>query len=54
MKRRLSGTKLSSENNLPMFRLNAPVWMWSSVGACIVFVADTECKIDCMAIGMEV
>ena len=25
MKRRLSVTNLSSENNLPMFRLNAPV-----------------------------
>ena len=25
MKRRLSGTNFSSENNLPMFRLNAPV-----------------------------
>ena len=25
MKRRLSGTNLSSENNLPTFRLNAPV-----------------------------
>ena len=25
MKRRLSVTKLSSENNLPTFRLNAPV-----------------------------
>ena len=42
MKRRLSGTNMSSENNLPTFLLNAPVVIRVKVKRCekmLLFIA---------------